>query len=135
MEYIGIVKERKLWVKVAAVCVALAMIYLELLKKEYIYIPVILFVMVAAFFEKQHIVSEKGVDIEYHLLGMVMHNYWSWDEVTTMHPDYIKARPNVMLHIGKDIVTRSFIMTVSDANGILELAQRMNSSIYIKDIR
>lgn len=93
------------------------------------------FVMVAAFFEKQHIVSEKGVDIEYHLFGMVMHNYWSWDEVTTMHPDYIKARPNVMLHIGKDIVTRSFIMTVSDANGILELAQRMNSSIYIKDIR
>ena len=89
--------------------------------------------MVACFFKKEHVISEEGVDIKYMLFGFTMHNYWKWDEITTLHTDYKKAKPNVMLHIGKDIVVRSFVMEKDDCQGAIALARRMNPGIYIEN--
>lgn len=135
MKYKGIVKERELWVKIAIFIAAVYLLYREIMAGQYIYIPLAILVILACFFEKEHIVCEEGVDIKYILFKcFVKHNYWSWDEISTMHPDYKKAKPNVMLHIGKDVVTRSFIMKPADCRGAIELARRMNPDIYIDDI-
>ncbi len=135
MKYKGIVKERELWVKIAIFIAAVYLLYREVVAGQYIYIPLALLVILACFFEKEHVISKEGVDIKYIMFkSLVKHNYWTWDEVTTMHPDYKKAKPNVMLHIGKDVVTRSFIMKPSDCRGAMELARNMNPNIYIDDI-
>lgn len=135
MKYKGILKERELWVKVLILIAAVYLLYREFIAGQYIYIPLALLVILACFFEKEHIINEEGVDIKYILFkSIVKHNYWTWDEITTLHPDYKKARPNVMLHIGKDVVTRSFVMKPADCRGAIELARQMNPHIYIDDI-
>lgn len=135
MKYKGIVKERELWVKIAIFIAAVYLLYREIVAGQYIYIPLALLVILACFFEKEHVISKEGVDIKYIMFkSLVKHNYWEWDEITTIHPDYKKARPNVMLHIGKDVVTRSFIMKPADCRGAIELARQMNPHIYIDDI-
>lgn len=134
MNYNGIIPERKTWVKVGIFILAGVLLYLEVMARQWIYIPVAALVMLACFFKKEQIISEEGVDVQYTLFNrFIMHNYWRWNEITTLHVDYRKARPNVMLHIGKDIVTRSYIMKPSDCRAALGLAAEMNPGIYIED--
>ncbi len=135
MLYKGIVKKRKKGHNILLAAVTAALIALEFMKAKYIFMPITFLVFLACFFEKNHIISEEGVDIERKLFGHAIHNVWKWEEITTLHADYRKARPDVMLHIGKDIVTRSFVFKVSEANASIELAKKMNPKIYIRDIR
>ena len=37
----------------------------------------------------------------------------------------------MLVHIGKDVSIRDFVMKRSDISGIIELARRMNPDIYI----
>ena len=135
MKYHGIIKQRELWLTITIFIIAAYLLYREYAAGQYIYIPLALMVMLACFFEREHIISEEGVDIKYNLFKVcIKHNYWAWDEITTLHPDYKRARPNVMLHIGKDVVTRTFTMKPSDCKGAMELARRMNPHFYIDDI-
>ena len=135
MEYKGIIKQRENWMTAVLFIASVFLLVREFMTGQYIYIPLVLLVMVACFFEKEHVVSEEGVDIKYIIFKkIVRHNYWRWNEITTIHPDYKKARPNVMIHIGKDVVTRTFTMKPSQCRGVIDLARRMNPSIYIDDI-
>lgn len=135
MKFKGILKKRATWLKVVIFVAATYMLYLEFKTHQWGYIPLTILVMLACFFDKEQIISEEGVDIEYHLFNrFTKHNYWRWDEITTLHTDYIKAAPKVMLHIGKDIVTRSFIMENADCQGAVALARKMNPKIYIENM-
>lgn len=134
MKYRGVVPERKTWVKAGIAVLAAYMIYREAMSGQWIYVPVAVLVILACFFKKEHIVSEEGVDIAHSLFGIKMHNLWKWEEITTLHTDRKRARPNVMLHIGKDVVTRTFVMKPSDCQAAVELAARMNSRIYIENL-
>lgn len=134
MKYKGILSERKTWVKFAIALAAAYMLYLEAVRGQWIYVPVAVLVILACFFKKEHVISEDGVDIKYQLFSMTMHNYWKWDEITTLHTDYAKVKPNVMLHIGKDIAVRSFVMEPADCSAALRLAAEMNPHIYIEDM-
>lgn len=134
MKYRGILPERKNWVKAAIALAAAYMMYLEAMRGQWIYVPVALLVILACFFKKEHIISEEGVDIRYQLFRLPIRSRWTWDQVTTLHTDYRKASPNVMLHIGKDIAARAFVMSPSDCQAALRLARQMNPSIYIEDM-
>lgn len=133
MEYKGILRERKSWVKALILILAAYMFYLEFRAGQMTYVIISALVILACFFKKEHVISEEGVDIKYLLFGMTMHNYWKWEEITTLHTDYKKAKPNVMLHIGKDISVRSFVMDKADCQGAIALARRMNPDIYIEN--
>lgn len=133
MKYFGIVKKRDQKVNILFAILSAYMLYLEVVRHQWIYIPVIALVILACFFKKEHVISEEGVDIEYNLFGVKAHNIWKWNEVTTIHFDYEKAQPNVMLHIGKDIVTRTFIFPRSECHEIAVFAKKMNSKIYIEE--
>lgn len=134
MEYKGILPERKTWVKIAAVILVGYMLYREILIGQWIYIPLAVLILLACFYKKEHIISEEGVDIRGNVLSVPLHNWWKWDEITTIHADYKKASPNVMLHIGKDVVTRSFVMKPADIPAVVELAARKNPEIYIENL-
>ncbi len=134
MEYKGILKERETWFKVCAFLLAGVMLVREAMLKQWIYVPVALLVMLACFYKREQIISEQGVDIQSTLFGVTTHNLWCWDVVTTLHTDYKKAAPNVQLHIGKDLVVRTFVMKPADCKGALKLAAERNPKIYIEDL-
>ena len=131
MRYYGILRERKTWVKAVLLLLAVCMLLLEIARKQWIYVPMMLQVVLALFFRKEHIVSQEGVDIHSRLFGCSQHSCWTWEEITTIHQDTQKAAPNVMLHFGKDITTRVFVMKAEDARAVLALAKKMNPKIYI----
>lgn len=134
MKYEGIIKKRETWVTALIFIAAIYLIYREFIDGQYIYIPLAVMVAIACFFEREHVISEEGVDIKYILFkSCIKHNYWRWDEITTIHPDYRRAKPNVMLHIGRDVVTRTFTMKPADSQGAIALARRMNPDIYIDE--
>lgn len=135
MVFKGILKKRPMWLNTVLFLAVAYMLVLEFRTHQWGYIPLTILVMLACFFEKDQIISEEGIDIEYRLFKKyIRHNYWRWDEITTLHTDYKKAPPKVMLHIGKDIVTRSFVMERDDCQGAIELARKMNPSIYIENL-
>lgn len=134
MKYKGILPQRKTWVKVIIFILAAYMLYREIMAGQWMYIPITILVLLACFFKKEQIISKEGVDIQYMLFRLTMHNYWKWEEITTLHTDYLKVRPNVMLHIGKDIVTRTYVMESADCQAALKLAAEMNSNIYIENL-
>lgn len=135
MEFKGFVPQRKEWVSFVFSLLALLMLVLAILAHKYAYVPIILLVFFACYFSKEHIISEKGCDLKYMLFkGMfTTHNWWTWDEITSLHTDYRKAAPKVQLHIGKDIVVRTFLMEEKEIPKILKLAKEKNPKIYIED--
>lgn len=132
MEYKGIIKRRKTWLTVLLVILACLMLWRTIVTQHWSYIPIVVLVILACFFTKEQIVSANGVDIQYTLFGRwTMHNLWTWDEITSLHPDYSKKAPYVELQIARDIMIRPFTLTREDTAHVLELARRMNRSISI----
>ena len=132
MEYKGIIKKRKTWLTVLFVILACLMMWRTIVTQHWSYIPIVILVILACFFTKEQIISRDGVDIQYTLFGRwTMHNLWTWNEITSLHPDYNKKAPHVELLIARDVVIRPFIMTREDTARVLELAKKMNASISI----
>ena len=132
MEYKGIIKKRKTWLTVLFVILACLMLWRTIVTQHWSYLPIVILVILACFFTKEQIISRDGVDIQYTLFDRwTMHNLWTWDEITSLHPDYSKRAPNVELLIARDVVIRPFVMTREDTSHVLELAKKMNTSIII----
>lgn len=133
MVYEGIVKERKIELRIGLAIAVCFMLYLAIQGRQWLYVGLLTLVLLACFFYKRHIISERGVGIERSVFNITSYDYWNWNEVTTLHTDYEKLKPNVMVHIGKDVVVRSFVFHKKDIPGIIELAREMNPDIYIVD--
>lgn len=133
MKYYGILKKRAPWLKIAIVVAALYMLYLSVTGKQITYAALTIVVIIAVFFEKEHIISEEGIDIKYTLFGMHHVNRWEWSDITALKTDYKKSAPNVRLHINKDVTIRDFIFVRSEITDILNFAREMNPDIYIDD--
>ncbi|MBQ4649710.1 MAG: hypothetical protein IJB73_03305 [Firmicutes bacterium] len=131
MEFKGLLKERQPWVKIVIIIAAGYMMYLSFEMGQYIYAMLAAVVVLAVFFKKEHVISKEGVDIRYELFGIKSLNRWEWNEISAIKTDYEKAYPNVLIHIGKDVSIRDYVMKKSDIPGIIELARRMNPDIYI----
>ncbi|MGL5255653.1 MAG: hypothetical protein ACRC76_01355 [Proteocatella sp.] len=134
MEYYGIMPERKLWVKVAVIIFGVYTIYNSAVNHNLFYLPFGIIMILATFSDRKHVISEEGVDILYTVCGVQFHNMWVWSEINTIHTDSIRSKPNVELHIGKDVVSRRFILSKADANKAVAIAGKMNSKIYIQSL-
>lgn len=135
MEYKGIVKTRENWMTVLFLVLAALMLWRTIATGKWIYIPMLIIVVLACFFRREHSISEKGVEIRNILFGRtIMRDLWKWGEVTSMETNYEKVAPNVRLLISKDIVIRAFVMTKDDARGAMKLARRMNPAIQMNEL-
>ncbi|MCB8564538.1 hypothetical protein [Fusobacterium ulcerans] len=133
MKCYGIIPERKLWVKVGIIIFGVYTIYSSLINHNLFYFPFGIVVILATFSDRKHIISQEGVDIVYTICGFQFHNIWNWSEINTIHMDSISSKPNVELHIGKDITTRRFILSKNDANKVITIISKINSKIYIAE--
>ncbi len=134
MKYKGILREREPWLKVAILIAAGYMMYLSISGGMITYAALSVVVMLAVFFQKEHVISDEGVDIRYNLFGIKHVNRWEWNDVTAIKTDYAKKAPDVLVHIGKDVNIRDFVMKRADISGIIEIAKAHNPEIYIDDL-
>ena len=109
-------------------------VYDAAVNHNWFYLPFGIIMILATFSDRKHVISQEGVDILYTVCGAQFHNMWNWTEINTIHTDSIKSRPNVELHIGKDVVHRRFILSSDDAREAIKIASRMNSKIYIAEV-
>lgn len=133
MIYKGIVKKRDIKRKTLLLVGCIGLFYMAFLQRNYLYMSITVIIALAVFFKKEHVVSEKGVAIEYNLLGMPVTNKWEWDQITAIRPNFKKAKPNILLEIAKDVTIRAFVFEAEDAWGVMELAKKMNPDIYVDD--
>ena len=129
MQYKGIVRKRELWFEIAMLIAGGVLFYVELIRGQYFYLIVLRLMMLALFFKKEQVISEEGIDIKYYLLGIKSVSHWDWKDITSMKPDYLKARPDVILLIAKDVTIRNFRMKAADASGVMQLAKKMNPKL------
>lgn len=134
MEYYGIMPQRKLWVKVAVILFGAYSVYNAAVNHSWFYLPFGMIMILAAFSDRRHVISQEGVNILYIVCGVQFHNMWDWSGINTIHTDSIKSRPNVQLHIGKNVVSRRFILSEDDAGKAIEIAGRMNPKIYVAEM-
>lgn len=134
MEYYGIMPERKLWVKIGVIIFGIYTIYNSAVNHNLFYLPFGIIMILATFSDRKHIISQEGVDILYTVCGTRFHNIWSWSEINTIHTDSIRSKPNVEMHIGKDVISRRFILSKADANKAIDIASKMNPKIYIAEL-
>ena len=133
-EYIGKQREKKLYVRIGAFLVGLYFIYYGI-KTFRLYISALaVMICLAALFFKDMAATEKGVEIRYLLPGWHLESPWTWAEITHIAVDYKKARPYVMLHIGKGNVHRIMTVTAQDAADIQDLAKEKNPAIRVTDM-
>ena len=133
VQYKGIVKKRTPERKILLTAGGGIILFLSFMRHNVLYICVAIILMLAIFFEKEHIVDEKGVHIVYNFFGIKIPYSWSWDVITAMRPDYKKAAPNIYMEIAKDVTIRAFTFSKKDAIGVMELAKRMNPDMYVDD--
>ena len=133
VQYKGIVKKRTPERKILLTVAGGIILFLSVMRRNVLYICIAVIMMAAIFFDKEHIVDEKGVHIEYNFLGIKIPYSWSWEVITAMRPDYKKAAPNIYMEIAKDVTIRAFIFTKEDAIGVMELAKKMNPGMYVDD--
>ncbi len=131
MEYKAIHRQRTRSMKSILALAVVVMMIIEVVRSRYFYIPIGVFLLAACFLDKEYAINEYGVEIRYKLFGTVRRNRWDWKLITVLHADYNKASPDVILHIGKDIVTRTFRMRAHDCGEVLKLAQKQNPNIHI----
>lgn len=132
MEYYGIMPKRKLWVKVGVIIFGLYTIYSSVINHNLFYLPFGIVMLLAVFSDRKHMVSQEGVDIVYTVCGFQFHNMWSWNEIDAIHTNSFASKPNIELHIAKGVITRRFILTRNDADGVLAVAKKFK--IYTAEI-
>ena len=134
MEYYGIIRKQKLWVKLTVIIFGICIIYNTFINKNWFYLPFGFIMILATFSSKKHIISEKGIDILYIVCGFEFHNIWNWVEIDIIYTDIKKSKPCVELHIGKNLTFRKFILSAEDASKALENISKINSNISIKEM-
>ena len=131
MEFKGIVPKRKKEVTNGMLLVCVLMFFLSLWSIKYLYSALAILTGLAVVLEKEHIISEEGVEIRYRLLQWKSRDLWPWEKITTIHIDKERGAPHIMLHIGKGVVTRSFTFREKEVQDILTFARKRNEKIYI----
>lgn len=134
MEYHGIIKKQKLWVKLTIILFGIYIIYYTIINKHWIYLPIAFIMILSTFSTKRHIISEKGIDILYTVCGFNFHNIWTYKEINKIYTDSKKSKPYVEVHFGKDLTFRKFILSAEDALKALESISKINRNISIKEI-
>ncbi|MCD1147529.1 hypothetical protein LQU94_05320 [Peptoniphilus sp. KCTC 25270] len=134
MEVRGILKERKKANTISLVGIVLVMLVFEVWAKRYVFIPITLLVLLACFLKKSHIVSQKGINIQYQLFGKEIENLWTWEEVTGVAMDFQKIAPYVMVYFGKGMATRAFKMTQEDTLKIKKIVKQQRPNLKIEKI-
>ena len=132
MEYKGQVKQRSKDKRIAYLFGTVLLVFMEIITKQYFYVPLTALLFAALIMQKSHVISEKGIDIRYEIFGYRINNRWKWSEIYAMQPDYQKAAPYVQLLIEKNTsMIRPFVYTKEEYREILKLAERMNPKIII----
>lgn len=132
MQIFGIIKPKPTYLKILAIVLSIVCVCMIFILKQYTYIVFPILVILAVILEKKHIVDEKGVIIHYSFLGKETSNIWPWEEIEILMQNFKKAEPNVMCFFKKNMATRAFILSVSDAKILRDFVSENHKNIEIQ---
>ena len=132
-EFLGIQKEKKTYVRIAAFLAGLYIVYYGVMNGRY-YIAVIgVAVTLASLMFKDTAVTEKGIEIRYLLPGWHFESIWEWNAVTYVAMDYTRMKPNVGVLFGRQTVSRIVVLKKSEISDVKAFARKMNPGLKISD--
>lgn len=96
------------------------------------YIPFALALVVVAFYRKEQVLSDQGVDFRRVFIVYRTHDLWPWEDVTRIIADYETMKPTAMLLISKGSKNRQVLMVEEEAKKIVQLATKKNPKIVLE---
>lgn len=136
MEYFGIIPGQSSRLskvtKWLVAAVAVFMGYKGVQAGLWYYIPFALVLIVIAFFRKEQVLSEKGIDFRRVFIVYKTHSIWSWTEVTRILADYETMKPAALLLIYKGSKPRQIMMKADEAKAVVKLARKKNPDIILE---
>lgn len=130
MKYKGIKSKGRTAVNVLAVVIAIAMFYMEVKYRLWLYLPLNALVLLVCFVDRDKIIDEKGVAIRYRLFKRVISiKYWMWAEITNLTTDYQHSSSNIALNFQRGDHMRTVIMNPGEGWGAIRFAQDMNPAL------
>ena len=134
LEYLGIEKEKSLYTRGGAFFVSFLMFgYGIRTMRLYVCILAVVLFFASLMF-KDTAITKKGAEIRYLLPGWHFESVWEWDEITHVLVDYQKFRPDVGMHIGKDMTHRICVVDPEDATELKEYIKKEHPAIRVADI-
>lgn len=132
-EFLGIQKEKKTYVRIAAFLVGLYMIYYGFMSGRYYASLLGVVVAAASLLFKDMAVTEKGIEIRYLLPGWHFESIWEWDAISYVAMDYTRMKPNVGVLFGRQTVSRIVVLKKSEISDVKAFARKMNPGLKISD--
>ena len=132
-EFLGIQKEKKIYVRIAAFLVGLYMIYYGFMSGHYYASLLGVAVAAASLLFRDMAVTEKGIEIRYLLPGWHFESIWEWDAISYVAMDYTRMKPNVGVLFGRQTVSRIVVLKKSEISDVKAFARKMNPGLKISD--
>ena len=129
----GTLLEHKLAVRIGGAAVGCYIVIQGIMSHKYYLSLIGIAIIIASFYSRRYVINEKGVDNVGMLMGVKLHNLWTWEEMTSFVTDYRKAAPQVKVTFGRDVVMRTYYVTYEESQALLELAKQY-PDIYIDDL-
>ena len=132
-EFLGIQKEKKTWVRIAAFLVGVYLVYMGIVNGKFYFSVLGLAVAAASLMFKDTAVTEKGIEIRYLLPGWHFESIWDWDMITFAMIDYARFKPDVGVMFGRQGVSRVCVLKRSEVEQVKAFARKMNPGIKVSD--
>ncbi len=96
------------------------------------YVPLALVLIIVAFFRKEQVISERGIDVQRIFVFYRNHSVWPWKEVTKIRADYVTMDPMAVLLVYRGSKRLQIMMQAEDARAVVRMGRRINSSIELE---
>ncbi|MBQ9061162.1 MAG: hypothetical protein IJ128_08460 [Firmicutes bacterium] len=96
------------------------------------YIPFALALIVVAFFRKEQVLNDEGIDFRRVFVVYKTHSIWPWQEVTRILADYETMKPAALLLVYRGDKPRQIMMAAEDAKAVVKLARKKNPDIVLE---
>ena len=96
------------------------------------YIPFALALILVAFYRKEQVLSEKGIDFRKVFVVYKTHSIWPWTEATRIIADYETMKPAALLLVYRGQKPRQIMMQAADAKAVVKLARKINPDIALE---
>lgn len=126
--------DKQKWMRVLLFLLCAYILYVEITRQEWLLAVIAAVIMLACFVQKEQILSDKGAGLGHRFLFFSIGDTWPWEDVLTILTDEKKAAPDVLLHIGKDKVVRTYRLSSEDARGVLDFVEKNHPHIITEDL-
>lgn len=93
-----------------------------------------LILLLTVIFQKETYATEEGISMEYDFIVYKHVIFWSYDDITDIHIEYVKDTGYQVLHYLRDVMSRRLVFRRDEIEEVLAMALNKNSHIHVDDV-